>query len=87
MQTFQYLNDSVNKNEGKQNLMQKFDDCSNSFLTFNSKYKLLNYLKTKGCYVEPIDIKLGTWYEQKLNKQGIVKCSKQIHVNISQSLK
>jgi hypothetical protein len=51
--------------------MKTFDVCSDSLLSFRSKYKLLSYLKTHGRYVEPVDVELGTRYEQKLNRNGI----------------
>ncbi|GFQ94321.1 uncharacterized protein LOC106175700 [Trichonephila clavata] len=60
------------KNEEQtKSLMEKFEFCSNSMQDFNSKYNILKSFKANNRYIDPVEVLLGSRYEQKLSKDGI----------------
>ncbi|GFU42108.1 uncharacterized protein NPIL_351851 [Nephila pilipes] len=74
VETMKVINNFEEKNEEQtKNLMEKFDFCSNSMLNFNSKYKILKSFKANNRYIDPVEVFLGSRYEQKLSKDGIPK--------------
>ncbi|GFV33101.1 uncharacterized protein LOC106175700 [Trichonephila clavipes] len=71
-ETIKVLQNLGEKNEEQtKSLIEKFEFCSNSMQNFNSKYKILKSFKANHRYIAPVEVFLGSRYEQKLSKDGI----------------
>ncbi|GFV98825.1 uncharacterized protein LOC106175700 [Trichonephila clavipes] len=71
-ETIKVLQNLGEKNEEQtKSLIEKFEFCSNSMQNFNSKYKILKSFKANHRYIDPVEVFLGSRYEQKLSKDGI----------------